>query len=282
MLDFWRRWRSKGRVNRRLSWVAEVVDEREELQRRVKAAASEFSVADLTILTTLLLAEVKAPRHLSDRFPEYGSWLAARQTAAYEIFSASEDRGVTPLIGLMKGSEALDQGFAVDLLGHLASRGICADEISWYLRKALTECSTNTLVEGADGMAQWAAQSPPFASALLALIDKWAAAEERLDYLVLLESLCDEAPEVARMRSGLLLEIMRSKGRGQSGSIWPEGVAAPDKEEPKLADLDSIIAATALLKLDPNHEEVKEALQVWMREHPDSSIREEIAHLLAR
>ncbi|MGJ7529686.1 hypothetical protein [Variovorax sp. GB1P17] len=104
-----------------ITWVAAVIGDRMEFQRRAQTVAGTFDEAHLSELPHYFHDGSMPPPELADQFPGLGQWMAARQFAIFEILYFIGLPALPLLKSVAHGAYDWTQGNAIEILCRLAA-----------------------------------------------------------------------------------------------------------------------------------------------------------------
>ncbi|MBB4225970.1 hypothetical protein [Variovorax guangxiensis] len=154
-------------IQKTVRWVAEVISDRTEFQRRAQSAAETFDETRLPELPHYFHDESMPPLELADRFPGLGQWIAARQFAIFEILYFIGLPALPLLKRVAHGDYDWTQGNAVEILCRLAAKGVEREATIRDLRMLIPNLRYEAVIYAAEPLVQQARSN----TAIAALIE---------------------------------------------------------------------------------------------------------------
>ncbi|WP_039790067.1 hypothetical protein [Herbaspirillum huttiense] len=113
----------------KISWVAEVISDAPEFERRASTAAKDVGEFELAGMEAQIHLEFIPPKHLEEKFPGLGQWLTARQVAIFEILFFVGSPALPFLKKVAFGPYDWSQGNAIEILCRIAAQDANHQEI---------------------------------------------------------------------------------------------------------------------------------------------------------
>jgi len=157
-------------VQATIKWVAEVIGDRTEFQRRAQTAASTFDEARLPELPHYFHGDSMPPPELADRFPGLGQWMAARQFAIFEILYFIGSPALPLLKRVAHGDYDWTQGNAIEVLCRLAADDVERQTTIQDLRMLIPKLCYEAVIYAAEPLVQQARSNTAIAAVIQDLL----------------------------------------------------------------------------------------------------------------
>jgi len=116
-------------LSEKINWVAGVISDAPEFERRAGSAAKDVGEFELAGMEAQIHSESIPPKHLEEKFPGLGQWLTARQFAIFEILFFVGSPALPFLKKVAFGPYDWSQGNAIEILCRIAAQDANRQEI---------------------------------------------------------------------------------------------------------------------------------------------------------
>ncbi|MFH0129416.1 hypothetical protein ACGLHS_04350 [Variovorax sp. VaC1] len=153
-----------------IGWVAAVIGDRMEFQRRAQAVAGTFDEACLSELPCYFHDESMPPPELANSFPGLGQWMAARQFAIFEILYFIGPPALPLLKSVAHGAYDWTQGNAIEILCRLAADDVEREATIQDLRMLIPKLRYEAVIYAAEPLVRQARSNAAIAAIIQDLL----------------------------------------------------------------------------------------------------------------
>jgi len=157
-------------VQATVQWVAEVIGDHMEFQRRAQTAASTFEEARIPELPHYFHGDSMPSSELAGRFPGLGQWMAARQFAIFEILYFIGSPALPLLRRVAHGTYDWTQGNAIEVLCRLAANDVERETTIQDLRMLIPKLRYEAVIYAAGPLVQQARSDTAIAAIIQDLL----------------------------------------------------------------------------------------------------------------